>query len=328
MSSALEIVACLACLGLSFLLSGMEAGVAALSRIRVRQQARSGSASARVLLGHLERPEPFLWTIISGNTLVNFIAFGLITRWLLAGLSERPAWLVTSLVGVALAFYGGFDFLPKMLFRAYPTRLCLLMARPFQVLDLVLRPLVGLTARVSRFILRWTGRQAFTGRTFGTREELRFVMQESSMGLSSAERTMINRVLDLQTLTVVAIATPMDKAVCAEAGAPLSTALELCRERQLTRLPVWENKGGRRRVAGIVSLKTLLYIPQLDTARPASDYVQPALYLDGHLRLEEALRRMQRSGQRLGVVLDQEQKEIGIVTLQDILRKIFGEVSL
>lgn len=328
MSAWLEIGLCLACLGLSFLMSGMEAGVAALSRVRVRQQARAGSASARVMLRHLQQPEPFLWTIISGNTLANFVAFGLITRWLIVGLHARPSWLVLSLVAVALMFYGGFDLLPKMLFRAYPTRLCLALARPFQALDVVLRPLVGLTARSSRFILRWTGRQAFTGRDFGTREELRFVMQESSGGLSSAERTMINRVLDLQTLTVDAITTPMDKAVCAESTAPLSRALAVCRERQLTRLPVWEVRGGRRRVAGIISLKTLLYLPQTDVARPVGDYVQPALYLDGHLRLEEAMRRMQRSGQRLGVVLDREHREIGIVTLQDILKTIFGEVSL
>ena len=57
-----------ACLALSFLLSGMEAGVFALSRLRIRQQMRAGKSSARVLHQFLENPENFLWTIIVGNT--------------------------------------------------------------------------------------------------------------------------------------------------------------------------------------------------------------------------------------------------------------------
>ena len=65
-----------ACLALSFLLSGMESGVFALSRLRIRQQMRAGKSSARVLHQFLENPENFLWTIVVGNTLVNFVALG------------------------------------------------------------------------------------------------------------------------------------------------------------------------------------------------------------------------------------------------------------
>jgi CBS domain containing-hemolysin-like protein len=63
-------------------------------------------------------------------------------------------------------------------------------------------------------------------------------------------------------------------------------------------------------------------------SKTAADYVRPALYLDEDLRLEVALRRMQRSGQRLAVVLGRDRREIGIVSLQDILKVVFGEVSL
>ena len=64
------------CLLLSFLLSGMEAGVFALSRLRVRRLARAGKPSAKLLQGFLERPEKFLWTILVGNTLANFLILG------------------------------------------------------------------------------------------------------------------------------------------------------------------------------------------------------------------------------------------------------------
>src|SRR5207249_3952111 len=64
------------CLALSFLLSGMEAGVFALSRLRIRQHMRAGRRSAKVLHDYLENPENFLWTILVGNTVANFFILG------------------------------------------------------------------------------------------------------------------------------------------------------------------------------------------------------------------------------------------------------------
>jgi CBS domain containing-hemolysin-like protein len=75
-------------------------------------------------------------------------------------------------------------------------------------------------------------------------------------------------------------------------------------------------------------LKLMLYQSELPPAKPVGDYVRPALFLEEDLRLEVALRRMQRSGQRLAIVLGRERNEIGLLSLQDVLKVIFGEVSL
>ena len=120
---------------------------------------------------------------------------------------------------------------------------------------------------------------------------------------------------------------PLDQAVAMTAQTPVSAALALCRERRLTRLPVWESRDGGQRIIGLLALNTLLYQPALDTNKPVGDFVKPALFLDEDLRLEVALRRLQRSGQRLAIVLSRERREIGILSLQDVLKVIFGEVS-
>jgi CBS domain containing-hemolysin-like protein len=93
-------------------------------------------------------------------------------------------------------------------------------------------------------------------------------------------------------------------------------------------LPVWERRDGGQRIIGLLALNTMIYQPALDMAKPVGDYVKPALFLDEDLRLEVALRRLQRSGQRLAIVLSRERREIGILSLQDVLKVIFGEVSL
>ena len=316
------------CLTLSFMLSGMEAGVFALSRLRVRQHVRAGRASARLLHGFLENPENFLWTILVGNTLVNFVVLG----WVVAVLHGRfgGRWIVLTLLFAVLVFlfYALFDLLPKMLFRNFPNRLCLLAARPFRFVHLALRPLVALVEWVSQTLLRWTGGKVFSGHLFGNREELKQFMQESAQALSSEERVMIARVLDLQTLTVRQISTPLSQAVTVSARSPVSEVFAIARERGLTRLPVWELREGQRRIVGLVSVESLLFQADLDVARAVGTLVQPALFLEEEARLEVALRRMQRGGQRLAVVLGRSGQEVGIVSLEDILKVIFGEVKL
>src|SRR5438874_2974642 len=82
------------CLVLSFVLSGMEAGVFALSRLRIRQQMRAGRRSAKVLHEYLEHPENFLWTILVGNTVANFIILGWLVVVLHQSLNRQRVYFV------------------------------------------------------------------------------------------------------------------------------------------------------------------------------------------------------------------------------------------
>ncbi|MDD5141498.1 MAG: CNNM domain-containing protein [Verrucomicrobiales bacterium] len=316
------------CLLLSFLLSGMEAGVFALNRLRVRRLARAGKPSAKLLHGFLEKPEKFLWTILVGNTLANFLILGFtlakIHEWFLGS----NGLIIAIFAAAVFLFYTFFDLLPKMLFRAHPNSWCLSAANVFRLVHFILLPLVLIVADVSKTILWWTGGQAFTGRLFGNREEMRAVMQESAQAFSSDERTMINRVLDLQNYTVGQVATPLAKIVTAEMGTPVGDALKLAREKNFSRLPVWESRDDRRRIAGLLEVGTLVFGDVQDLKNPASLHMTPALFMEEDVRLEIALRRMQRAGQRLAIVLARDGSEAGVVTLEDILKLMFGEVKL
>jgi CBS domain containing-hemolysin-like protein len=316
------------CLALSFLLSGMEAGVFALSRLRIRQQMRAGRRSAKVLHDFLEHPENFLWTILVGNTVANFFILGWLVLLMHYALGGSLLRFILIFLPVVFLFYTLFDFLPKMLFRMVSTRLCVFLARPFRFIHLLLRPLVALVEWSSDRLLRWRGGTAFTGRLFGNREELRLVMQESGQTFTSEERNMINRVLDLQTLTVRQVMSPLSKTVMVNAEMPVSEVLALFGQHKLTRLPVAEARDGTQRISGLIHLDPLLFEADLDTSRPAREHMKPALFLEEDLRLEIALRRMQRGGQRLAIVLGRDRREIGLLSLQDALKMIFGEVKL
>ena len=328
MSDLLNYFALALCLLLSFLLSGMEAGVFALNRLRVRRMARGGNVSAQALHRFLEKPEEFLWTILVGNTLVNFIFLGWFIAKLHAIFTGQLILIIAIFIAVVFLFYSFFDLLPKMLFRTYPNRLCLRAARIFRIVYLLLRPFVAVAEGVSSLALRWTGARAFTGRLFGNREELRAVMAEAAQALTGEEHAMVNRVLDLQHFKAEQISVPLEKIVSIDAQKTLRDALVIAREKNLSRLPVWEMRDGRRRIAGLLDVTALLFVENLEVDKTVGEFMSPAVFLEADTRLEIALRRMQRAGQRLAVVLTPDREEAGVVSLEDILKLMFGEVKL
>jgi CBS domain containing-hemolysin-like protein len=325
-SHILVLLAALLCVALSFLFSGMETGVLSLNRFRIRQRMRTGDRRAAVLHGFLQNPEDFLWTILVGNTVVNVVVFSLGVLQLRRGLRHRPVAEGSVFLAGVFIFYILCELAPKTLFQRYPNRLSLAWAAPFRVIHRLLAPLVAVVAWFSRGLLHWTGGQAHTGRLFGSRDELRFVMQEAAPSLTSEERAMINRVLDLPNLRVRHLMVPLAGAATVAADQPISQAIALCRRRNLTRVPALDPQ--TRRITGILNLDYVLYSREVDPARPAREYLQPAYYLPEDLHVEEALRRMQHTGWRLAVVMGRDNRETGLLTLQDVLKVIFGEVNL
>ena len=102
------------CLAMSFLMSGMEAGVFALSRLRIRHLMRRGQPRAEILHHFLSSPENFLWTILVGNTLANFFAVGIMVYVLHGWFARQPELFVAVFLVVIFLFYAVCDLLPKM----------------------------------------------------------------------------------------------------------------------------------------------------------------------------------------------------------------------
>ena len=303
MSTAQWIMLCIgyvSCLGLSFFLSGMETGLAELSRLRLRRKAREGNANAERLQDFMDHPEDMLWTILVGNTLANLLVLlatlyflqhlldvtdpGKLVQW---NADARIYWL---LFGVCvLVFFTLCELLPKMVFRKYPNRLCLFLTSIFGIVDTLLGPLVELLRIFSRILLFTTGGRELQGHLFGSREELRQMMTESGQGLSEDEREMIDRVLDLQKIPVRDLAVPFEELPMITTETPIADVVRNIAVVPYTRMPVWQESDGRRRIAGVVNLRRLIFLPENEWHRPAGHFLESALYQDEDIRLQKLL---------------------------------------
>ena len=315
------------CLAAAFLCAGMEAGIFTLGRWRIAQQMREGQRSAARLYAYLQNTENFLWTILVGNTLALFFAMWIIAVALVQKFPAHRFFYWGSFLAAAFVFYAFCDLLPKMLFRKFPNRLCLVMSAPFGVLHLALFPIVAVVEGLTNLLLRWTGGQICRGHVFSNRNELRLLMEDTSGALTSEERSMIARVFDLHNISVRQIAIPFARFPALSANDRLSDALERFRDTHDDVLPVWTSDPRQRRINGFLEVRNVLF-QELPPGHAVAQHLSPPLYIDEDSPVHDALRRMQRTGERMAVVLSRERREIGLITLEEILKVIFGEVRL
>tara|TARA_Y100000588_G_scaffold10919_1_gene11923 strand:- start:460 stop:1485 length:1026 start_codon:yes stop_codon:yes gene_type:complete len=338
-TQAFLLVTGMLCAAVSFFLSGLETGLVEVSRLRLRRMAREGNAKALQLLRYLDESENTLWTILVGNTVANvYLAlvglYGLAQLLNVQDLAQllrftSPAGIFWILyLSTCLLFYSFCELLAKMLFRQYATYLSVMLIGLFRWVELILSPLVGVLRFFSELALFSPVSDRRQSGLFGSREELRQLMTESGQGLTNDERVMIDRVLDLQNIPVRELAKPFEDFQEIHEDLPVGDVILNFKVETYTRLPVWTGTDSRRRIAGVVDLRRLIFLDESEWHRPVGHFVESALYQDEDVRLQKLLQTMQRSGQRVIIILDKRNREMGMVSLPDILKVVFGEVRV
>ena len=311
---------------MSFLFSGIETGVFSLNRLRIRQQMREGLKEAHILFENYREPEKFYWTILLGNILANAVFVILLVLLIKQRVTSDFMFWVLLISGIFILFTFC-DLLPKTLFRKFPNRLCLAVAKPFKIIQVTLTPFISFFHQIFGNAFKSSAVQPLASRLFRNRKELKSLMEESDNSLSAEERFMISQVLRLSERTLGQVAIPLNLSITASADTKISEIVKLCEKHRIGRIPIWKFTGGQRKVIGITTLKTSLYKSDYDENKLASHYIQPALFLPSDLKVEAALKRMQYSGNWLAIVTSKSQRETGIVALQDILKVVFANKS-
>jgi len=303
----------LLCLALSFMLSGLESAVMAVSRVRVRHAATAGDRRARGLLPLLEDRDALIGCITVANHLTNLAAFLLVAFPII---HHATLWGYVLAFTLALpVFLIGLEVMPKKLFRSYPFR------SMRSVSPLV--HFVGLARPLFRVV---TGKKAAAAsdvpseaRQTRGRDDLKALAQElaAQHQLSPNATHLIERVLDYKKLRTADVMQPLARSIALAAEIPLSTALIVAREQNCALLPVLGENG---------SFIGLLDTADLPASIPADRLVRHHMRtldaVPGSLSALHTLQRMRKSGRRLAIVVDERQQPVGLITEERLLEPL------
>jgi putative hemolysin len=240
----------LACLMVSCLFSGVEAGVFSVNRVRLRHQIKLGDRAARKLDKLLQRPDRILVTVLLVTNLLNIFAVTLATREAAQWIGEPlSSWVV--LAGALPVYLVGVELLPKSLFRRFPHGVLAWFAEPLRWADRILAPMHYLGQTVARFV---AGRQEGGRRKlFVGREEFKYLTIESERtgSLGRLQRKMIHNVVDFRAVKASEVMAPIEQVRCIEAGESVGGLLAFSREHRVERIPVLGEAG---EFTGLVSV--------------------------------------------------------------------------
>jgi CBS domain containing-hemolysin-like protein len=302
--------------------SAAEMSFIAANRVRLRHLAEGGHRTATRYLEAFRKPERLLSTAMMGVTIAHITASTVATWALIPVVGGGAALLVTIALTPVMLIFG--EIIPKAVARERATGLILLLFPVVETLGRVLTPLTwGANALVGR-ALSLVGRQPTTTRQFVSREELKLLLQmepeEADVTVTEAE--MIDKIFDLGETAVREVMVPLvDVAALPETATP-AEAVALIKERGFSRIPVFVDRVFN--LVGVVTAMDLL--SRGATAPDVRSLMRPATYVPETNRIDELLSEMQKNRVQLAVVVDEYGGAVGIVTVEDIVEQIVGEI--
>ena len=320
-----ELALLVICIGLAALASATETAMTSVGRLRVRHLVDEGSAAAAVLERLQQDPNRFLSTVLVVNTLALILASSATT---LLSVRYLPHYLgfwgdisVSLVLSVFLLIFA--EVTPKTIAIRRAERLALLAAGPVDALAGFLRPVLWFITLVSRAI---TGGRAARA-PYLTEEELMTLLHvsEEQGVIEEEEREMIHGIIEIGDKLVREVMVPRTDITAIPRGCALPDLVKVFRDHGHTRLPVYV--GDLDHIVGLVNVKDLvLYLADAPENFDLDAIMRPIHYTPQSKKVDELLHQMQTEKVHIMIVLDEYGGTAGLVTLEDLLEEIVGEI--
>ena len=314
-------VALVILVGFSAFFSASETAFSSLNQIRLKSRAEDGDSSAARVLAMAEQYDKLLSTILIGNNIVNIAAasIGTILFTQMLG-AERGATVSTIVLTIIVLIFG--EVTPKSLAKEMPEKVATAVSPFLVVLMALMTPLTWLFTQWKKLLGHFVhGGEADTI----TEGELMTMVSEAENDgeLTDRESELIRSAIEFDDVEVEEILTPRVDVVAVEDDIPLEELAQTFAESGYSRLPVYH--GTIDNIIGVVHEKDF-YIARLKKATKIDDLVVPTLYTTGSTQISQLLRTLREQHHHLAVVVDEYGGTEGIITLEDILEELVGEI--
>lgn len=311
---------------LSAFFSSAEIAFFSLSRIYLKKMESSKAASAKRTLRLLKRPRRLLITLLLGNTFVNMAMASLATL-IVIQIAQNSSWDISWLVSLQVIIttsvtllFG--EILPKLLALLIADSYARIAGIPLVILQAVLFPIVWLFEKLSNLVSKKHGGESQVHRNFSCDEFRHLIHSEnSSSSLDEGEKQILASLYRIREAQVSEIMVPRVKIQAINETAQLTELKELIIKTGYSRIPVFRDTIDD--VIGIIYVKDFILENQRSTI---SELMRPAWFVTENMKVEALLNQLKARKMQLAVVVDEYGGTSGLVSLEDILEEIVGEI--
>ncbi|HIE08550.1 MAG TPA: HlyC/CorC family transporter [Armatimonadetes bacterium] len=303
-----------------------ETSLLSVGRGRLRRMAKEGSKSAKVALSLAEKPERLLGTTIVAVD-VSLVGATVLTAHIVIHRLRAPGYVGVAASVLTIVVLVFCEIIPKGVALRKPLSVALLVARPFFVLVTLMAPVVRLVSAVGRGMSRLlggTGREPKDALVEARLKALVTVGRDQG-ALGEHESRLIDEILEFGQIRVNEIMVPRTDMVAVPAETPIGEVVKVVMEKGFSRIPVYE--GSRDNVVGVAYIKDLIgHLRAGRTEVPVREVMRRPYLVPETKRVEELLREMRRNRVHIAIVVDEFGGTAGLVTLEDLLEEIVGEI--
>lgn len=327
-SSSLQIVAIVVLIFLSAFFSSAETALTTVNRHRLRSLAEEGNKNAEKVLKLVENPSKMLSAILIGNNIVNISASALTTTVTTDLLGNKFVGLSTGLLTLIVLLFG--EITPKSLATLYSERISLIYIHVIAPLTVILTPVIWFVNKLSNgifFILRVDRDKANNQMTEGELRTIVDVSVEDGV-LEKEEKSMINNVVDFGDSKAKDVMVPRADMALISVDADFDEVFETFKEEHYSRLPVYDDN--KDTVIGIVYLKDLFFYQNQSDKKNAEFSVRSIMrepfFVYEYQKTSSIMAEMRNRFVSLAIVLDEYATAVGLITIEDLIEEIVGEI--
>lgn len=311
---------------LAAITAASEIAIISASRLRLRRLASEGSRRAAIILKILETPERFFSTILVSNNIIDSLIAVLVAAIVIRFVGQG-VWEVVISTLVAAFLIVVFEVAAKTVATNNSEKMSLVFARPMRLLIKISSPVVIAFEGIINVILRAVKAKTLSKSSLVTDDEIRALIKigQEEGSLANEKYSMITKVFALHDTVVKAVMTPKKDVFSISIGANIDDVLGLIIESGYSRIPVYDASPDS--ISGIINMKDILMLSSNKDLVVLQDIMYPAVTVNASKKVTELLKEFQKGHTHMAIVVDSQNKLQGIVTLEDLIEEIIGEIE-
>lgn len=322
-SDVIQLLSLILLLCLSAFFSSSETALLSISQMRIRTLVDEGNKRAMTLERVVSNKSKMLSAILIGNNVVNLSASSLITSLVINHFGNAYVGIATGIITLLILIFG--EISPKTMATLQAEKVALKVAGIISVLMKILTPVIFIINLLAGGVLRLMGVDPNAKTDTITESELRTIVDVSHEEgvIESEERRMINNVVDFGDTQAKDVMVPRIDMVFVEENTTYDELMEVYRENMFTRIPVYRDTTDN--VIGIINMKDLLFYEKSTDFR-LKNYLREAYFTYEFKKTSELFMEMRQNSVSLAIVLDEYGATAGLITLEDLLEELVGEI--